>query len=74
MAKFVLFQDDEYNQFRWILKDDRGNVIAQAPAGFMSYEECDKAVRNIKVVSNGATILDETPSPGRRRIPKPSPR
>ena len=74
MAKFVLFQDDEYNQYRWALRDDKGNVLAQPPAGFMSYEECDKAVRNIKVISGGATIDDQTPSPGRRRTPKLAPR
>ena len=30
MAKFVLYQDEEYFQFRWQLRDDRGNVLALA--------------------------------------------
>ncbi len=72
MAKFVLYQDDEYNQYRWTLKDEKGNVLALPPNGFMTFEECDKSLRNVKNVSGGAIIDDQTPPPGRRRTPKRS--
>lgn len=73
MAKFVLFQDEEYFQFRWQLKDDRGNVLADPPKGFMSYDECEKAIRLVKNVCVGATIDDQTPPVSRRRLPRVSP-
>ena len=73
MAKFTLFQDEEYFQFRWALKDDRGNVVAQPPKGFMSFEECEKAVKQIKNLMAGATFDDQTPPISRRRQPRISP-
>ena len=72
MAKFVLFQDDDYNQYRWTLRDDRGNVMAQSPVGYMTFEECDKAVRTVKNVAGASIIDDQTPPPARRRTPKRS--
>ena len=73
MAKFVLYQDEEYFQFRWQLRDDRGNVLADPPKGFMAYDECEKAIRNMKNVTGGATIDDQTPPVSRRRLPRVSP-
>lgn len=72
MAKFVLYQDDDYNQYRWDLKDDKGNVIAKCPVGYMSFEDCEKVMRVVKNVCAGAVVDDQTPPPLRRRTPKRS--
>ena len=47
--------------------------MADPPKGFMSYEECEKAIRNMKNVTGGATIDDQTPPVMRRRQPRISP-
>ncbi|KAA0252907.1 hypothetical protein FBQ97_08040 [Acidobacteria bacterium ACD] len=72
MAKFVLYQDDDYYQFRWNLRDEAGKIVAEGPTGFMTYEECEKQIRYCKHVMAGAMIDDQTPPASRRKIPKRS--
>jgi len=58
-ATFVVYEDSA-GQFRWRLRHDNGNIIADGGEGYASRQKAEQGVDSVKENAAGAYVVDET--------------
>ena len=58
-ATFVVYEDSA-EQFRWRLRHDNGNIIADGGEGYASRQKAEQGVDSVKENAAGAYVVDET--------------
>ena len=58
MAKFTIYKDLK-SEFRWRLKADNGQIIADSGEGYTSKENCKYGIDLVKKQAQGATVEDQ---------------
>lgn len=59
MAKFVIYSDTA-GEFRWHLKANNGEIIADSAEGFTRRETVKESVRLVKTLAPRAEVEDKT--------------
>jgi len=59
MAKFEVYRDRNY-EFRWRLKADNGQIIADSAEGYTSRANCEYGIGLVKRQASLAIIEDQT--------------
>jgi uncharacterized protein YegP (UPF0339 family) len=59
MAKFQVFKD-KGGEFRWRLRADNNEVIADSAEGYKSKASCKGGIDLVKKLAPGAEVEDET--------------
>lgn len=58
--KFVIKQTQSNGEYRWVLKANNGEVIADSNEGYKAKASCTHAIDLIQKGAASATIEDET--------------
>ena len=59
MARFVLFKD-RVGEYRWHLRADNGEVIADSSEGYVKKSDCEHGIDLVKTQASGAEVEDLT--------------
>jgi uncharacterized protein YegP (UPF0339 family) len=58
-AKFILYKDKK-GEFRWRLRHDNGNIIANSGEGYVDKDGAKNGINSVKENAPSAPIDDET--------------
>lgn len=62
MSATIELYEDRANEWRWRLRHDNGNIIADSGEGYASKSGAKKAIKRAKKHGTEATALDVTPA------------
>jgi uncharacterized protein YegP (UPF0339 family) len=58
MAQFELYRDSA-DDFRWRLRADNGNVVADSGQGYSRRTDCERGIEIVKEQASGAEVIDQ---------------
>jgi amphi-Trp domain-containing protein len=58
-ATFVVYEDNA-GEYRWRLRHDNGNIIADGGEGYASKQKAEQGLESVKENAAGAYVVDET--------------
>ena len=59
MAKFQIFKDEK-GEYRWRLRADNNEIIADSSEGYMSKSDCAKGIKLVKQLGPDAKVEDQS--------------
>lgn len=58
MAQFEVYRDSA-DDYRWRLRADNGNIIADSGQGYSRRTDCEKGIESVKSNAPGAEVVDQ---------------